>query len=295
MKVLLTTDGMLPARAAENLIARVGVREHLDIAVMTVVPPLPPEIVDDSGRIRDQMWAGAQKAVVETAARLKAAGLQAQTQVAEGHAGEQIVLAVKRDGFELTALGAGSKSWLHQLLLGSTSTFVLHNSPTSVLIAHENLPERAKARVLVGFDASEGSGHGLAIAARFLDPRLCDVKVLTVADEPFPQIDFWPKPVGVHRPFEATEEIRKGRIHEAERRARWAAGEIRDAGFAASGAGDIGHPGVQLLKEAEGGHFDLIVVGSRGLGPVRRTLLGSVSDQVVRHARATLVARREDS
>ena len=40
---------------------------------------------------------------------------------------------------------------------------------------------------------------------------------------------------------------------------------------------------------------DLIVVGSRGLGGVRRALMGSVSDSVVRHAHCpVLVVRRED-
>jgi nucleotide-binding universal stress UspA family protein len=34
-----------------------------------------------------------------------------------------------------------------------------------------------------------------------------------------------------------------------------------------------------------------VAVGSRGLGAVRRSLLGSLSDKLVRHARATLVAR----
>jgi nucleotide-binding universal stress UspA family protein len=39
----------------------------------------------------------------------------------------------------------------------------------------------------------------------------------------------------------------------------------------------------------------LIVMGSRGLGGVRRALMGSVSDSVVRHAHGSvLVIRGED-
>jgi nucleotide-binding universal stress UspA family protein len=38
----------------------------------------------------------------------------------------------------------------------------------------------------------------------------------------------------------------------------------------------------------------LIVIGSRGLGPLRRALMGSVSDSVVRHAHCpVLVVRHE--
>ena len=53
-----------------------------------------------------------------------------------------------------------------------------------------------------------------------------------------------------------------------------------------------GNPTQQLLEEAHSGSFDLVAVGSRGLGPFRRALLGSVSDHVVRHSRAALVGRR---
>jgi nucleotide-binding universal stress UspA family protein len=38
----------------------------------------------------------------------------------------------------------------------------------------------------------------------------------------------------------------------------------------------------------------LIVVGSRGLGPLRRALMGSVSDSVVRHARCPVLVVRQE-
>ena len=51
----------------------------------------------------------------------------------------------------------------------------------------------------------------------------------------------------------------------------------------------------EIIFLAEGVGADLVVVGSRGLGGVRRTLVGSVSDSVVRHAHCpVLVVRRED-
>ena len=40
---------------------------------------------------------------------------------------------------------------------------------------------------------------------------------------------------------------------------------------------------------------DLVVLGSRGLGGIRRALMGSVSDSVVRNAHCSvLVVRREE-
>lgn len=42
-----------------------------------------------------------------------------------------------------------------------------------------------------------------------------------------------------------------------------------------------GHPSAAILKEIENGQFDLVVMGSRGYGPITGPLLGSVSQQVI--------------
>ena len=45
-----------------------------------------------------------------------------------------------------------------------------------------------------------------------------------------------------------------------------------------------GDPDKEILRAAESLDVGLIVIGSRGLGAITRTLMGSVSDSVVRHA-----------
>ena len=45
-----------------------------------------------------------------------------------------------------------------------------------------------------------------------------------------------------------------------------------------------GKPGKAIVNEAKEGSYDLIVVGSRGLGAISEFLLGSVSDYVVDHS-----------
>ncbi|AHD07356.1 universal stress protein [Paenibacillus larvae] len=46
-----------------------------------------------------------------------------------------------------------------------------------------------------------------------------------------------------------------------------------------------GNPAEQILKHTEAGNYDLIVMGSRGLGPIREFILGSVSHNVVQRAK----------
>ena len=49
------------------------------------------------------------------------------------------------------------------------------------------------------------------------------------------------------------------------------------------------NPGEGIMSVAESDGAALIVMGTRGLDPIRRTLLGSVSDYVVRHSRVPVL------
>lgn len=41
-----------------------------------------------------------------------------------------------------------------------------------------------------------------------------------------------------------------------------------------------GNPAAVIVQNAEQGHFDLIVIGNRGLGGIKESILGSVSNKV---------------
>lgn len=54
-------------------------------------------------------------------------------------------------------------------------------------------------------------------------------------------------------------------------------------------------PGEAIVKAAHKQNVDLIVTGTRGLGTVRRTILGSVSDYIIHHAHVpVIVCKHED-
>jgi len=56
----------------------------------------------------------------------------------------------------------------------------------------------------------------------------------------------------------------------------------------------VGYPAAEIVNVAEQERADLIVVGSHGVGGLRRFLLGSVSDRVSHHAHcAVLVVKPE--
>ena len=56
----------------------------------------------------------------------------------------------------------------------------------------------------------------------------------------------------------------------------------------------LGRPAEEIVILADEIDAGLVVVGSRGLGGIRRLLLGSVSDSVVRHAHCPVLVVRKD-
>ena len=57
----------------------------------------------------------------------------------------------------------------------------------------------------------------------------------------------------------------------------------------------MGSPDAEIVKLADDIGAGLIVMGSRGLGGIRRALIGSVSNSVVRHAHCPVLVVREEA
>jgi nucleotide-binding universal stress UspA family protein len=70
---------------------------------------------------------------------------------------------------------------------------------------------------------------------------------------------------------------------------------VKAAGGTVAGAHlRMGEVALEIVALAEELGADLIVMGSRGLGGVRRALMGSVSDSVVRHAHCPVLVVRPE-
>jgi nucleotide-binding universal stress UspA family protein len=263
MKVLVATDGEAPSETAEGLFVRLGDRATVDVlafgvATYAIDPNEPDRNVEDARRETKERVEG-------LAQRLEDAGFRVSSASAEGDPGAEIVRKVESDGVDVAVVGAGRHTWLRERLLGTTSSYVVHNSPSSVLLVKECDEREGRLKVLVATDGSEHAEHATRAFSRFVDPARVAVTVVAIAH---------PSVVTSRENVEAARAL------------------LDAEGIAAEIDVHVeGAPGPRLLELAEQGGYHLVVMGSRGLGPVRSALLGSVSDLVVRHARATFVAR----
>ena len=86
---------------------------------------------------------------------------------------------------------------------------------------------------------------------------------------------------------EGAEEEARTMLDEQMQRVGKTAGEIAEL------HARLGRPDAEIVGLADELGAGLIVLGSRGLGPLRRALVGSVSDSVVRHAHCPVLVVRE--
>ena len=137
-------------------------------------------------------------------------------------------------------------------------------------------------RILVPVDGSEGSAHAARFAADIARGMASKITLVHAYDASATEV------MGL--PAMAVADLDRARSEVAQASFRLAK-EAMGATEPEACEVPIGDPAQQILKVAEEGEFDLIVMGHRGRSRVAELMLGSVSERVVRgaHCPVTIV------
>lgn len=141
-------------------------------------------------------------------------------------------------------------------------------------------------RILFATDGSTGAGQALQLLASSLVPGGVEsVEVISivprVSGEPDRGSDDVPQAL-----------LEQSRYNAAEQLVRRAAEALRAAGYEAVETVRTGHPAETIVTHAIASEPDLIVLGTRGLGGLRRRVVGSVSGKVARYAPTSVLVAR---
>jgi nucleotide-binding universal stress UspA family protein len=176
-------------------------------------------------------------------------------------------------GADLLVVGSCSRGVLGRAMLGDDTRAALNGSPCAVAIATHGYAGHPLplARVGIAYDGSPESeaalGAARAVGAQH-HSKLIALEVVSVPTYSF---------TGLTPP--ALGETIDVLLADAKQRLL----AIEDV----EGHAVYGLPGEELASF--GGDVDLLVVGSRNYGPLRRLVLGSTSDYLERHARCSLL------
>jgi nucleotide-binding universal stress UspA family protein len=183
---------------------------------------------------------------------------------------------------DLIVVGSAHHGRIGQTLAGSTGVALLHGSPCAVGVAPRGYRDHTSAgigAIVVGFDGSAESGRALAAARELARDTGARLRLVAVAEPPARGAGKGGS-VGWVEVKEAIEDMMRERLA----RARGTIPETIETDDTLLS----GDP-VEALADLADAPGTLLLVGSRGYGPLRRVLLGSVSAGLVRSARCPLI------
>ena len=130
------------------------------------------------------------------------------------------------------------------------------------------------SKILVAYDGSPTSRSALAQAYELAQAEDADLTVVTVAPTVAPLAAL--APVSVDGLRAELDQWAKTRLDEAKAAA--------PSGLSVRTVERNGHVGDEIVAEIESGNYDLVVLGSRGLGRLTTEILGSVNNHVHYHS-----------
>lgn len=187
---------------------------------------------------------------------LRAADASARPIVQRDPAPARALHAVaEREDADLIVVGSCHRAGVDRVLAGDDAAQALHGTPCAVAVAPRGYAERRHELSLigVGYDTSHESHRAFDLACRLAQSAGAHVRATTVV-----------RPAGGRTALHALERA------------------IGDAGDRITPEIMVGKASEMLASSS--GDLDLLVVGARAYGPVRRVILGSTSTHLFREA-----------
>jgi nucleotide-binding universal stress UspA family protein len=282
------------------------------VILLRVVPPQPDyaeslfSLVGAEGTVQEiqDAWNRTAKAdLEEAAALLSASGVTVEQMVAAGEPDEEIVATVARRGAQMIAMASHGRGAVGRAIFGSVADRVARTATVPVLILRtpdeDADPNVVVSRIVVPLDGSQIAARALPIAGQVAKQFAAPVHVVRAVDTaltlPMASGVFGAGPV-VNA--DVTDQIWQEAEAEAQATVTAAVSRLQAEGVDASGGIVNGSPFFAISEMIEPG--DLLILTSHGRGGVRRWLLGSVAEKLVREAKAPVmlvpaVERGEDS
>ena len=221
----------------------------------------------------------------------KAGGDVAKSYLRVGEAAKEIVELAEELGVNLVVLGSRGHGPMRRVLMGSVSTNVLRHAHCSVLIVRGHGPDEQRVsllgKILVAIEGSEEASAAAQAATEIANVTGSEVHLVYAMQEeryrPHLGPEMWE---GWEKGFEHAKRSARSWVEDQVERMRGEGIRVVESHLL------LGRPEAAIVWLAEEIGAGLVVVGSRGLGGIRRVLIGSVSDSVVRHAHCSVMVIR---
>lgn len=308
MKIVVGVDGSSNSFAAVEFVGRLVSPESDQLVLLFATPSISMQEEHLDPAVEERARSALSRTVLDAAIdRLPEAWRdRAETRMAEGSASSALLDAAKDDGADLIVVGfQGSGRLIEQFVLGSVSRTVVHSAAVPVLVVKSGAEiekgakgseSKSEFRALAAYDESTAAEKMTGLLAHVTWPASTRSWMITVVPPMFhaelpewikierdPDVaamaDAWQREHQQHTAA-AREELERFRTTLPE---CFAQGEIIVA---------EGRPAEVIVKKVRELAIDLVVVGSRDRGPIKRLLIGSTSEQVLNLAPCSVLIVR---
>ncbi len=286
MKILIAYDGSDCAQAALDDLRSAGLPAKAEVKVVAVLetwfpPPSSWALLEGPSRASQELdtLALAQGAAVSLRSLFPGWELTAQEELGSP---ASVLLKIADDWQpDLLVIGSHGRSAAGRLFLGSVSQKVLHEARCSVRIARGSAEAAdTPARLLIAMDGSRGAMAAVDGVVARQWPAESQARIVN-ATWSMPPITAG-RMVAPITDWIAEENARIKTAMEA------ATAKLQGVGLITSSVVEEEEPKDLICKEAERWGADCIFIGARGMGPVERLMIGSISSGVAARAHCSV-------
>ncbi|MDX1595654.1 MAG: universal stress protein [Nitrosopumilaceae archaeon] len=140
-KILVPVD--LSEKSYRALDIAIYLSKHLGskITVLQVIPPVKVGKISFVEDVFKQVQSVAQKSIKEAMKYCEEKNTKAHSKIVKGEEADQIVKVATKSSFDLIVMGSSGKEAVRELVFGSISNYVMHNSNIPVLTVKEKSPK----------------------------------------------------------------------------------------------------------------------------------------------------------
>jgi len=308
-KILVPLDGSEHSRKIVGWATGLAGSLDAEIILLSVIDPEEIEILEATTRVTNEVSEdGSVKSAIRTpsdviedaisqaeknlqseADRITAAGVVATISVGAGSPAEVIVSEAHARQVDVIAMATRRESALARGVLGSVTDRVLHSTSTPIFTLYPGElhdfddTKSGPHRVIVPLDGSALAETAVQPAVEIAKAAKAEIVFTEVLRLPFfgvgvAGIEYgagdYAGDFGIDSQKQEISEYLSGFVKDAEATGLKASANIR-----------TGSPSQQIVDEASESENTIVVMGSHGAGGLKRWVVGSVADKVIRSAR----------
>lgn len=214
------------------------------------------------------------------ASRLAERGINVRAMTTIGKPEDEILRVAEEEGVDLITMATHRESLLARGILGSVTDRIIHQSSVPILtirpeIVSETTPQKPEI-ILVPLDGSEVSESVVPLAMSIAQKSGSELLFVRVTNNPYQNAMgdagiYYPSPLSSVKASIVAGEYLEPFVDKAKK-----------LGISASMKTPTGSPAFCLISLADENDSTLTVIGTRGQEGIRRLIVGSVTDKVIR-------------